>query len=138
MADVFEQSERSRIMARIKNRGTKPELIVRQVLLESGIRYRYNYKGLPCKPDFIFPGRKKVIFVHGCFWHRHFGCKRAGVPTSNTAFWEAKLNKNVARDAKNQLLLEELGWKVLIVWQCNLKDKELLKSIIVSFLKNQE
>jgi DNA mismatch endonuclease Vsr len=134
MADVFNPKERSRIMARVKNRNTKPEQIVQNVLFKLGIRYRLIYKNLPCKPDIIFPRRKKVIFVHGCFWHGHSGCKRSKLPDTNHLFWKAKIEKNIKRDEYSQDALEALGWSILIIWQCELKDIAGLKTRLQFFL----
>lgn len=111
---------RSRIMRAVKGRNTKPELIVRSALHRSGFRFRLHRKDLPGNPDLVFPGRRKVIFVHGCFWHGH-DCKRgARAPKHNAGYWRAKIERNRARDQRNQEALKAAGWKVGIVWECEL------------------
>ncbi len=121
-------------MAKVKNRNTKPEQIVKSVLTDLGIRYRLNYKKLPCKPDLVFPGRRKVIFVHGCFWHGHEACKRSKLPETNYSFWKTKIEKNIDRDQFNQDALAILGWDSLIIWQCQLKNMNNLKIRLENFL----
>lgn len=110
---------------------------VRSLIHSMGFRYRLHRKDLPGKPDIVFPKYKTVIFVHGCFWHRHEGCKITTTPKSNTAFWKKKFAYNVKRDVEHQAKLKELGWKVLIVWQCELKNKEELAHKISQTLVNQ-
>lgn len=123
-------------MAAIKSKGMKPEMIVRSAVHGMGYRYRLHRKGLPGKPDLVFGPRKKVIFVHGCFWHQHSdpACKIARMPKSNTGYWNAKLARNVERDAKNIALLETAGWKVLTIWECETKETERLKEKLKAFL----
>jgi DNA mismatch endonuclease (patch repair protein) len=118
MVDTLTPSERSIRMSRIKGKDTRPELILRRVLHSLGMRYRLQGKGLPGKPDLVFPRYKTVVFVHGCFWHRHNGCKIASMPKSNTQFWAEKFSKNVARDMRTSSLLKSLGWRVIVVWEC--------------------
>lgn len=126
---------RSRIMQAVKGRNTSPELLVRSLVHRQGYRFRIHRKDLPGSPDLVFAGRHKVIFVHGCFWHGH-NCKRgARVPKSNTAYWKAKIARNVARDAGNLSQLKLLGWRALIVWECELKSEAQLKSRIGRFLE---
>ncbi|WP_305955539.1 very short patch repair endonuclease, partial [Pseudomonas sp. LP_4_YM] len=105
-------------MARIKGSNTRPEIALRKILHGLGLRYRLNGTGLPGKPDLVFPRYKSVVFVHGCFWHRHSNCSIATTPKSNTAFWVEKFEKNVARDIRMTSVLEASGWKVFIVWEC--------------------
>lgn len=121
MTDVVDSATRSRMMAGIRSKDTKPEMFLRRTLHALGFRYRLNGCGLPGKPDLVFPSRKIVIFVHGCFWHKH-ECKLFKWPSSNTEFWKVKIEKNAERDAKIQIKLEEMGWKVLNVWECELKN----------------
>ncbi len=116
--DRLTPEERSQNMSRIRNKNTRPEKIVRSLLHRSGFRFRLHRRDLPGTPDIVLPGRKAVIFVHGCFWHQHKGCKDSGIPKTNTEFWETKLNKNVERDNKNTAALKKLGWKVLEIWEC--------------------
>lgn len=122
-------------MARVGGKDTKPELVVRSLLHRMGFRFRLHRRDLPGKPDITLPKYKKVVFVHGCFWHGHKGCSRAKRPTTNTGFWEKKLNKNLERDKKNLAALKSLGWEVLIVWTCEVKDTEALKQTLSKFLK---
>ena len=137
MADKFSPEERSRIMARVKGRDTKPEKIVRSLLHELGYRFRLHRKDLPGKPDIVLPKHKKAIYVHGCFWHSHPGCRRATRPTTNVEFWNKKIDGNVARDRAAQNALELLGWEHLIVWQCETRDLNTLAATLTSFLKGK-
>lgn len=107
-------------MSRIRSSNTSPELALRRALHALGIRFRLHRKDLPGKPDIVLPRHKTVVFVHGCFWHRHAGCKVASTPKTNTAFWEEKFQRNMVRDERNTALLKGLGWKVLVVWECEL------------------
>lgn len=116
--DRLTPEQRSQNMSRIRNKNTRPEKIVRSVLHLLGFRFRLHRRDLPGTPDIVLPGRKAVIFVHGCFWHQHKGCKDSGIPKTNAELWETKLNKNVARDKKNTAALKQLGWKVLEIWEC--------------------
>ena len=121
MTDVHSPEQRSFNMSRIKGRDTKPELLLRSALHRSGYRFRKNVSTLPGKPDLVLPKYRAAIFVHGCFWHRHESCKYATCPGSNKEFWEAKFRGTVNRDAVKRLALETNGWKVLTVWECELK-----------------
>jgi len=121
MADVHSIEVRSYNMSRIKGKGTKPEELVRKYLFSKGYRYRKNYDRLPGKPDIVLPKYKTVIFVNGCFWHKHEGCKYFVWPKNNAEFWRNKIESNVERDIRNYNALNQLGWKVLIVWECELK-----------------
>jgi DNA mismatch endonuclease (patch repair protein) len=107
-------------MSRIRGRDTAPELALRRALHRRGLRYRLHDAKLPGRPDIVFPSRRAVVFVHGCFWHRHDGCRIATTPKSNTAFWQAKFDRNVERDLRNCERLGELGWTVIVVWECEL------------------
>lgn len=108
-------------MSRIRSKNTKPEEIVRKYLFSRGLRYRKNDKRYPGHPDIILPKYHTVIFVHGCFWHMHEGCRYFVMPSSNVEFWSKKLNRNKERDAREQAELEEAGWRVLTIWECQLK-----------------
>lgn len=121
MADIKSKEARSYNMSRIKGKNTNPEETIRKYLFSQGFRYRKNDKRLPGSPDIVLPKYKTVIFVNGCFWHGHTGCKYFVWPKSNADFWKKKIGSNVARDAKNCRQLKECGWKVLIVWECELK-----------------
>ncbi|WP_282567793.1 DNA mismatch endonuclease Vsr [Devosia sp. 1635] len=118
---------RRRNMAAIKGRDTRPELRVRRLLHRLGYRFRLHRRDLPGTPDIVLPGRHLVIFVHGCFWHRH-GCNKSVLPQIRTEWWEGKLNRTVERDAQNIAALEELGWDVLVVWECTLGNEAALQS----------
>lgn len=122
-------------MSRVRNKNTKPEIAVRRVLYAAGYRYRLHVAKLPGKPDLVFLGRRKIIFVHGCFWHRHSGCTGARIPKSRTEFWTEKLAKNSLRDHKKQADLEALGWSILVVWECEIHDSEELKRRLITFLE---
>lgn len=132
--DRISPERRSANMRRIRGRNTSPEKTVRQMLHALGYRYRLHGTGLPGTPDLVFPGRKKVIFVHGCFWHRHEGCRYAYTPKSRTDFWLPKLEGNRVRDERNIVELERLGWTPLVIWECELKDREMLERRLVDFL----
>jgi len=124
MADVVDKATRSRMMAGIHGKDTKPELIVRSFLHRAGLRFRLQAK-LPGKPDLVLPKYRAAVFVHGCFWHRHEDCRYATMPASNAAFWQEKFAANVRRDATVKQKLEELGWRVLIIWSCELDESRL-------------
>lgn len=123
MADIFTKQERSRIMSKITGKETKPEILVRKYLFAQGFRFRKNVKELPGKPDIVLPKYKTVIFVNGCFWHGHKGCSKAALPSINTKFWNEKISKTVERDKVKAAELEEAGWRVFTVWQCELSNK---------------
>jgi len=124
VTDRVSRKKRSEMMSRIRSKNTKPEILVRKWLHKQGFRFRLHQKDLPGKPDIVLPKYRTVIFVHGCFWHRHPGCKRTTTPSTNTEFWEEKFRKNVDRDVRNRETLEALGWKVIVVWECEVKDSE--------------
>ncbi|MFA7368261.1 MAG: very short patch repair endonuclease [Kiritimatiellales bacterium] len=119
--DHLTPEQRSWNMSRIKGKDTKPEVLVRSMLHRAGYRFRKNVSTLPGKPDIVLPKYKTVIFVHGCFWHRHKGCKDATTPKSNKAFWKKKFERNTVNDKKHARELRKLGWKVVTVWSCQLK-----------------
>ena len=121
-------------MSRVKGRDTKPELLVRSIVHRLGYRFRLHEKKLPGRPDIVLPRHRKAIFVHGCFWHGHQGCRRAARPATNHEFWDKKLDGNIARDAANLEALREAGWKVLVVWQCGMKDREDIEKMLADFL----
>jgi len=124
--DVVDATTRSRMMAGIRGKDTKPELMVRSFLHRAGLRFRLHAK-LPGKPDLVLPKYRTVVFVHGCFWHRHEGCRYATTPANNAAFWHEKFAANVRRDTKVKQQLEELGWRVLVIWSCELGERKLAK-----------
>ena len=129
MADKFSKETRSRVMSRIRSKDTKPEIIVRSFLFSKGLRFRKNDKRYPGSPDIVLPKYKTVVFVHGCFWHLHEGCKYAVMPKSNVDYWKKKLYGNKERDERNKIELEQLGWKVITVWECHLKNNKLEKTL---------
>lgn len=139
MADVHDNATRSYNMSRIKAKNTKPELLVRRFLHSQGFRYLLNDKRLPGKPDLVLPKYKTVIFVHGCFWHGHDGCKYFVVPKTRTEWWLNKISKNSSNDLKSSVELIKLGWKVITVWECELKPaiiNSTLEMIINELRKN--
>jgi len=132
--DVFNKEKRSRIMGKVNGKNTKPELLVRSMLHKMGYRFRLYRRDLPGNPDIILPKFKKVIFVHGCFWHGHENCTRSKRPTTNREFWNDKLNKNISRDKQNIEKLDDKGWESLIIWTCETKNREYLKQKLEAFL----
>jgi len=135
--DVFTAEERSAVMRAVKGRDTKPELMLRRALHRAGYRYRLHAKDLPGAPDIVFPKRRAVIFVHGCFWHGH-DCKRgARTPKANRAYWTAKIDRNRARDADALAALAAAGWRAHVVWECELKDPEATLGAACAFLEAQ-
>ncbi|QRR02623.1 very short patch repair endonuclease [Dyadobacter sandarakinus] len=120
MSDVHSPEQRSYNMSRVKGKNTKPELSVRRFLFANGFRYRLHSKDIFGKPDIILRKYKTVIFVHGCFWHGHLGCRRASLPKTNTTWWLSKISQNSLRDERTVSKLKELGWKVVVVWECEL------------------
>lgn len=121
MVDKVSKEVRSYNMSRIRSKDTKPEILVRSYLFSRGLRFRKNDKRYPGSPDIVLPKYKTTVFVHGCFWHLHDGCKYAVMPKSNVEFWKNKLYRNKERDKHNEKELEEMGWNVIIVWECELK-----------------
>jgi len=135
MVDIISEERRSWNMSRIRGKDTKPEIIVRSMLHRMGYRFRLHRKDLPGKPDIVLPKYNTVIFVHGCFWHRHKGCKFAYKPKSRIDFWNSKFDETVARDKRNRKQLEANGWNVEIIWECETKDMNRLKNIINKILQ---
>jgi len=138
VVDIFSKKTRSVIMSRIKGRDTGPERIVRRIVRKLGYSYRSYDRSLPGKPDLVFKHLRCVLFVHGCFWHGHSGCRRARTPTTNVAFWTNKIRMNKLRDAKTYRSLKRAGWKVCTVWQCELKELEHLEQRLGKFFKARE
>ncbi|PDS98985.1 very short patch repair endonuclease [Rhizobium sp. S9] len=130
--DRFSPSERSRIMSAVRGRDTRPEMRVRRVAHALGLRFRLHRKDLPGVPDLVFPKHRLVLFVHGCFWHRHEGCPRASIPQSRREFWIEKLTKNVTRDQRVKAVLEEIGWRVEVIWECETKRDDLIRERITA------
>jgi len=134
MPDKLTPEARSAHMGRIKRANTKPELIIRKLLHGLGYRFRLQWKGAPGRPDIAFTSRRKVIFVHGCFWHQHEGCRLAHVPETRRSFWEAKFDRNRARDARDFARCREEGWEPIIIWECETKDRSTLAGRLQTFL----
>jgi DNA mismatch endonuclease, patch repair protein len=128
---------RRRIMSAVRGRDTKPEMIVRRLLHAMNYRYRLHRNDLPGSPDIVFGPKGKAIFVHGCFWHRHPGCSKATSPKTRAAFWAEKFDRNVERDRQAELRLVELGWRSLIVWECETRNQELLARKLQAFLNDE-
>ena len=132
MTDVVDRDTRSRIMSKIRSRDTHPELMVRSMLHRSGLRFRVNDRGLPGRPDVVLKRWNAAVFVNGCFWHRHPRCRYASMPSSNVAFWRTKFRQNVLRDRRSQKALVDAGWRVFVVWECEVTDariRQLARSI---------
>lgn len=127
MTDIVDKKTRSRMMAGIRGANTKPELAVRRHLFAAGFRYRLHPAGLPGRPDIVLPRFRSVLFVHGCFWHRHGQCKFAYTPKSNVSFWNAKFEANVARDKLVRQQLHKAGWRVHVIWECQVNERNLAK-----------
>ena len=134
MADFMDPAQRSAHMAKIKSKNTKPELLLRKALHALGFRYRLHDKKLPGKPDLVFPSRKKVIFVNGCFWHGHDCPVGSRLPKSNTEFWRDKRAKNKARDQRQLAQLDLLGWESLVVWECDIKASRGVPAAVKEYL----
>lgn len=134
MVDNLTPERRSRLMSRVRGKDTKPEMIVRRLVHRLGYRFRLHRRDLPGSPDMVFPNRKKVILVHGCYWHRH-DCKKATTPKSNTEFWQKKFDDNVMRDNKNLRDLAERGWGTMVVWQCEAEKLDTLAERLTDFLE---
>ncbi|WP_309644461.1 DNA mismatch endonuclease Vsr [Phenylobacterium sp.] len=134
MTDVYTAEKRSAVMARVKGRGTKPELMVRKALSALGVRYRLNRKDLPGSPDIVLGPRKLAIFVHGCFWHGHDCARGSRVPKANRDYWVGKVARNTARDRAAATALGAMGWRVETIWECDLKDAAALSDRLAGLL----
>lgn len=137
MADSLSKEARSENMRRIRSRNTKPEVRVRSALHRMGYRFRLHDRKLPGSPDIVLKKRRTVVFVHGCFWHRHPGCKYAYTPKSNVERWENKFRENVERDTRNRELLQDQGWRVIVVWECEINSAEDLSELLRQRLQAQ-
>lgn len=141
MADVVSAETRSWMMSGIRGKDTKPEMTVRKALFAAGFRFRLHRGDLPGVPDIVLPGRKVAVFAHGCFWHRHEGCRFAVLPSTRPEFWKAKLEGNALRDRRNIKQLRALGWRVLVVWECAVREKGTLSGlpgILADWIRGQE
>lgn len=138
--DTLEKHKRSQLMAKVKQKNTEPEIIVRHFLYSEGFRYRINLKSLPGSPDIVLPKYRTVIFVHGCFWHGHT-CKAGHLPSSNLSYWELKINNNMERDKRKIDELKLQGWNVIVIWQCEIKTlkirRERLLNLILEIKNNK-
>lgn len=132
--DKISAQQRSIVMARVRSKDTQPEIAIRKLLSSLGFHYRIHSKTLPCSPDISNKKRKKAIFIHGCFWHRHPGCKRASFPTTNVEYWEKKFARNVERDRRCLNAYREMGWTVLVIWECELRQKEQMVKKLRDYL----
>jgi DNA mismatch endonuclease, patch repair protein len=132
--DIVTPDKRSVLMSGIRSKNTRPEIAVRRVAHSLGYRFRLHRRDLPGHPDIVFPSLKKIVLVHGCFWHRHLKCKYAYCPKSNVDFWEAKFAKTLERDSRNIDKLERLGWRLLTVWECETSEPEALRKLVKRFL----
>ncbi len=134
LMDIIDKEARSRLMGRIRGKDSKPEMVVRRIAHRLGFRFRLHRRDLPGSPDLVFPARRKVVFVHGCYWHRHHGCRLAYEPKSNVEFWADKFTANVARDRKALEDLRDQGWDTLVVWECEANDSEFVASRLLAHL----
>lgn len=130
--DSLSPRARSALMSKVRDRNTGPELRVRSIVHRMGLRFRLGRRDLPGKPDFVLPKHRLAVFVHGCFWHRHPGCKRASTPRTRTEFWQAKFDANIERDARLIGDLEKLGWRSVVVWECDLRDPGLIRQRLLN------
>lgn len=137
MTDVFPKEKRSWIMSRVRGRDTKPEILARSFIHCMGFRFRIHRRDLPGNPDIVLPRYSKVIFVHGCFWHGHKRCPRSRRPSTHRDFWNKKLNSNIERDKRNRKELRQMGWKVLLVWECDTRTPEILLKKLERFLYDE-
>jgi DNA mismatch endonuclease (patch repair protein) len=137
MTDRLDQARRSALMRTIRSKDTSPEMAVRRAAHAAGLRFRLHRKDLPGRPDLVFPKHRLVVFVHGCFWHRHQGCPKCSYPKTRIEFWESKLNANVERDARIEQQLRSLGWHVEIIWECESKDpvglRDCLRAVVAPY-----
>lgn len=143
MTDIVDSKRRSAMMARIRGSDTTPELAVRRIAHRRGLRFRLHRKDLPGRPDLVFPKHRLAVFVHGCFWHRHEGCRHSTTPKSRVVFWTEKFAMNIARDARQEAALKELGWRVLVIWECETRneaavERKLAASVKPEWVHNQQ
>ncbi|MCX5670789.1 MAG: very short patch repair endonuclease [Planctomycetota bacterium] len=136
MPDTFTKAERSRIMAAVKGKDTKPEMVVRRLVWGLGYRYRLHVRSVPGCPDLVFRSRRKAIFVHGCFWHRHWCSGGRSMPASRVKYWRQKFARNMARDVKHRRRLSRMGWRVLTIWECQTGKPDRLESRLKAFLQS--
>lgn len=135
--DVFTAEKRSWIMSRVRAKDTSPELAVRSMVHRIGFRFRLHRSDLPGRPDLVFPKHRKVIFVHGCFWHGHKGCPRSKLPKTNREFWREKISRNIERDQQACSELSRMGWDVLVVWECQVRKPQQAGQLIEGFMRER-
>lgn len=138
LMDIIDREARSRLMGRIRGKNTKPEMAVRRIAHHLGFRFRLHRRDMPSSPDLVFPRLRKVVFVHGCYWHRHPGCRLAYEPKSNVEFWREKFAANVARDQKALEELRVQGWDTLVIWECEAKDSQFVTSRLLAYFGPSE
>jgi len=136
--DTVSAERRSWLMSLVKSKDTEPERFVRHIVSALGYRYRLHGRNLPGRPDLVFAGRRSAIFVHGCFWHQHENCIRSRRPKGHAAYWNAKLDRNLQRDCQNARELKRLGWRVLTIWECELKQPDAVSARITRFLSGKQ
>lgn len=136
LMDVVSSEKRSAMMSNIRSRDTRPELAVRRAAHRLGLRFRLHRRDLSGSPDLVFPGRRTALFVHGCYWHRHSDCRFAYTPKSNVEFWQNKFQTNVTRDARVRNELEDKGWKVIIIWECETRDEKMIADVLARKICN--
>jgi len=132
--DIYSKSKRADLMSKIKGKETKPEILVRKYIFSKGFRYRKNVRKLHGTPDIVLKKYKTIIFIHGCFWHLHQGCKEGRLPRSNGTYWKEKLERNVNRDKRNISVLASLGWKVIVIWECEIRNAALRNNRLVKLI----
>ena len=138
MADIVDTEQRSVIMSKIRGRDTKPELAVRRIAHRLGFRFRLHRKDLPGRPDLVFSRHRLAVFVHGCFWHRHSGCKYSYEPKTRSKFWADKFERNVDRDRRNEQALRNLGWRVLVIWECETRNGAIVERRLIEHLHSHD
>jgi DNA mismatch endonuclease, patch repair protein len=136
VTDTFSREKRSEIMSKISRKNTSTEIAIRKIVFKMGYRYRLHVRELPGCPDLVLPKHKKIIFINGCFWHGHLNCNRSKRPKTNIDFWNKKIEGNISRDKIILGNLKKLGWRVLVIWQCQIKDQVIIKTILEDFLSN--
>ena len=138
MTDNVSPARRSQLMAGIRGQNTRPEMVVRRIAHRMGLRFRLYRKDIPSRPDLVFPKHRVAVLVHGCFWHQHDGCRYAHIPKSRVRYWTEKFSQNVARDRRNEEALRDVGWRVVVIWECETGDKQLVERKLASSVRHNE